>query len=365
MRILMLDDRAPHPWLGAGYPRAHQVIETLCDLGHKLWLLPCVFKETQREARKSLPEACKYIPQNSGKAIIHYVEQHAHRFDAIWISRPHNMALLSRYLPDHHPVWQQYPLVIYDAEAIFALRSEKTRQYYPDFPPGRTLPAELSLADVANAVVVVNEQEGHYFKRRGNKTFKVAATCSSRATDTAFSERQGFLFVGSLRAHPEPNSDAITWFCQEVLPLIREKLGDQTLVSVAGDVSPDIRERLQAEDVRVLGRVEDLSAAYRDHRVFIAPHRFAAGVPHKILEATEFGIPCVSTLLLAEQLDWQDGVQTRAAETGSARAFADACLELYQDEAIWTAVRGNAINAVREEYSVEAFRSALTAVLRT
>ena len=34
-------------------------------------------------------------------------------------------------------------------------------------------------------------------------------------------------------------------------------------------------------------------------KVFIAPTRFAAGIPHKVHEATANGIPCVTTELLA------------------------------------------------------------------
>lgn len=65
IKILMLDDRAPHSHLGAGYPRAHDILAALCDMGHKVSFVPCTHTETRKEANKSLPERCKYLPLKS------------------------------------------------------------------------------------------------------------------------------------------------------------------------------------------------------------------------------------------------------------------------------------------------------------
>jgi len=283
VRILMIDDRVPHPALGAGYPRACQVLQTLSKLGHKVWFLPSIVTETQREASPTLPERCKYIPQGGDEGIIRYVSSHPHRFDAIWISRPHNMALLARYLPEDHPVWTQYPLVIYDAEAIFALRTQKMREFYPQIRAGRPLSAELGLADTADAVVAV----------------------------------------------------------------------------------PHIKDQLASRGADVLGRVADLSTLYDRHRVFVAPHRFAAGIPYKIIEASAFGLPSVASSLLADQLGWRDRKGILTAQTGSASEFAKACITLYEQKGLWETLRRNAVAAVEHDFSAGQLQNALCELLKT
>jgi len=54
--------------------------------------------------------------------------------------------------------------------------------------------------------------------------------------------------------------------------------------------------------VTLRGPVTDLTPLYDSHRVFVAPTRFAAGVPYKVHEAASFGLPVVATDLLRRQL---------------------------------------------------------------
>jgi glycosyltransferase involved in cell wall biosynthesis len=91
----------------------------------------------------------------------------------------------------------------------------------------------------------------------------------------------------------------------------------------------------------VLGTVADLGPLYDRARVFIAPTRFAAGIPYKVHHAAAHGLPTVVTGLLAEQLGWRDGHELLAA--GDARGFASACARVYRDEALWRTLRAGAL----------------------
>ncbi len=363
MRILMLDDRVPHPWLGAGYPRAHHVLETLSDLGHKVGFISCVVHEAQKEAARSLPARCKYLPQDGPGGIIRYIEEHAHRYHVIWVRRPHNKALIQRYLPDAHPVWRDYSLVVYDAEAIFALRARDMANLYPSMPTGKPLIAELGLTDVADVVTVVGELDETHFRKRGKRTVRLAMAFEAVAPETDFDQRAGFLFVGTLRDHPSPNSDALLWFCEQVAPLLREELGDEFHLDVAGMSGPGILQGLARPDINLLGMVPDLAPLYASRRVFISPHRLAAGIPTKILEAAAQSLPVVAPEMLASQLAWQDRVELITAENDSPASFADACLLLYKDESLWRGLRNRALEAIRRDYNPAIFRRAVTDVL--
>ena len=96
---------------------------------------------------------------------------------------------------------------------------------------------------------------------------------------------------------------------------------------------------------------------YNISRVFIAPTRFAAGIPHKIHEAAANGLPSVTTSLLAQQLGWKDSKELLVGDTPE--AYAAQCIKLYQDEKLWQDVRDAGLAAIVEDCSQETFRKNL------
>ena len=92
------------------------------------------------------------------------------------------------------------------------------------------------------------------------------------------------------------------------------------------------------EGVACLGSVPDLTAEYARGRVFIAPTRFAAGVPVKVCEALSHGLPVVCSRLVNEQLarDGKDagGLLAVTVKDGG-RDFAEACVRLLNDDVLW------------------------------
>ena len=91
--------------------------------------------------------------------------------------------------------------------------------------------------------------------------------------------------------------------------------------------------------------------------MFIAPTRFAAGIPHKIHEAAANGLPSVTTSLLAQQLGWKDSKELLVGDTPE--AYAAQCIKLYQDEKLWQDVRDAGLAAIVEDCSQETFRKNL------
>jgi O-antigen biosynthesis protein len=113
--------------------------------------------------------------------------------------------------------------------------------------------------------------------------------------------------------------------------------------------------------VQILGKVPDLTPLYDESRIFIAPTRFSAGIPHKIHEAAARGIPVVATSLLAQQLGWSDGVQLLVAD--DPKKFAEQCIRLYRDPRLWEQIRQNALEQVRQECSPIAFENTLKSII--
>jgi glycosyltransferase involved in cell wall biosynthesis len=149
------------------------------------------------------------------------------------------------------------------------------------------------------------------------------------------------------------------WFLTEIFPLIREKLGDVSLTIAGVNQSERIRN-LAGPNIRVTGRLEDLNPLYAEARVFIAPTRYAAGIPHKIHEAASRGLPVVATSLLATQLGW---TEQELAIGDSAEAFAERCVEIYTTAGKWTSLRSAALRRIGAECSQETFESKVYDIL--
>ncbi len=109
------------------------------------------------------------------------------------------------------------------------------------------------------------------------------------------------------------------------------------------------------------GKSDNLQEIYNNCRVFIAPTRFAAGIPHKIHEASSNGVPCVSTSLLAEQLEWSPEQELLVGDTGI--QFASQCVRLYQDAKLWKKIRASSLNAVQRDCSKNKFKGTLETLL--
>jgi glycosyltransferase involved in cell wall biosynthesis len=171
------------------------------------------------------------------------------------------------------------------------------------------------------------------------------------STPCDFESRSGLLFVGAVHEEASPNGDSLIWFLTEVYPKIRAALGEIP-VTIAGVNRSERIRKLAVGPIRVTGHRTSLTDLYAGSRLFIAPTRYAAGIPHKVHEAAAHGLPVVTTTLLAAQLGWTP------AELGiaeSAEDYAARCIEVYTSSEKWKGLREAALDRVRTECSPETF----------
>jgi glycosyltransferase involved in cell wall biosynthesis len=361
----MIDDRVPHPQFGAGYPRCHRILNEMHAAGYFVTFCPIfLIGESWQEVYRTLPRGMEVVLDRGLPGIRDLLAGRWEYYDTIFISRPTNMQacypLLSSSRIDFSRV-----RVIYDAEAVFALREKKRREILfgnrVDVDVEKMLEEELVLSRKAHKVVSVSQHEARFFEDVGCTDVSVLGhSIEVRPTKGPFSGRRDILFVGALHLGPEtPNLDALEWFLQQVFPILRRELGLQ--LHVAGAFKYEYIAHLRGDGVQFLGMVPDLSEQYEAARLFVAPTRFAAGIPLKIYEAAAYGLPVVASCLLAEQLGWQDGVDLLVAD--SPEHFAAHCIRLYTDEALWMAIRQSALTRVANECSSESFARQLRRIL--
>jgi glycosyltransferase involved in cell wall biosynthesis len=105
--------------------------------------------------------------------------------------------------------------------------------------------------------------------------------------------------------------------------------------------------------VHIVGHLPSLEDLYSRSKLFIAPTRYAAGIPHKIHEAAAYGLPVIATPLLVEQLNWTD---REAAIAETAEAFAAECIDVYTNASRWTSLRKAALERIRKRITLGAFQ---------
>lgn len=132
------------------------------------------------------------------------------------------------------------------------------------------------------------------------------------------------VFVG--RMDYFPNQDAVIWFADEVLPLIRAQHPKAHLLIVGSGPTAAVNKLGERKDVTVTGRVDKVEPYILDSGISIAPLKVARGIQNKILEAMALGVPVVASTLSAKGVDAQIGTHLLAAD--SAEEWRDRIVEL-------------------------------------
>ncbi|MBM3819131.1 MAG: glycosyltransferase [Acidimicrobiia bacterium] len=359
-RLIFVEDRVPHPRLGSGYPRALTIVQTARELGYRVTVYPLqVPNEDWSEAYSDMPRDVELMLGAGREGLLGFLAERLPHCDVLLVSRPHNMRLVGSALPAL-PADSRPPL-IYDAEAIFALRDigrqKLLGQPMTDTDARQLVAEELALAAGSDLVLAVSDLERQPFLDSGVPcVYTLGYGLVANPTPSPFASRDGFLFVGAITTD-SPNADSMRWLANEILPRLTERLGHPPRLRVAGRHDPSEAPLLRNPALEAAGVVHDLRPLYDRARVFLAPTRFAAGLPLKVMEAAAAGVPVVGTSLLAHQLGWRDDVEILVADT--ADDFAARAAAVYGDAALWSRLREAALARITDDCSPDSFRAAL------
>jgi len=365
LHVLMVDDLVPDPLFGAGYPRAYAITRSLVDAGHHVDFYPMQASRADlaRMNKAFAGSVCFHLGER-GRGLRRLLRRDGDRFDLLFVSRttPMQALLQARWRPTGGVT-----RVIYDAEAVLTPREARRRVLFgtawSEADYRAALAAELGLAADVQAVTAVAQGDAEVIASAIDvPVFVLPHPVSVHPARSGFVERQDLLFVGRLTGErsESPNVDSILWFAAEVMPELDRLIGTQYRLHIVGRVEAPAITALVSNRIVLHGVVEDLHPIYDRCRLFVAPTRYAAGIPLKVVEAMGEGIPCVVTPLLAEQLAARDGALAIGDGAGD---FASQCARLYRDAETWLAVRDAGAAHVRRFCSPAAFDLALGDVL--
>ena len=358
-RILVMEDRLPQISLGSGYPRSNRLVQQLVEAGADVTFFPMHrHKETWYDVRKTLDKRVEVLLGAEASELHDYLRARPNHFDGFLICRPHNM---EAFLKAVGPEWQILggASVIYDAEALFVRRTLQRREAegetVPDAERHRMIAEEVALTRMANVVISVAPAEQWILEDYGApQVHLLGHAVDDRPLPTDYGQRDQIVFLGGASQEDAPNADAIRWFASEILPRLRQELGNNNLrLTVIGLIKIDSVRAMDGDMLDLLGMVDELEPALARARVMVVPTRLAAGIPFKAHQAAILGIPMVVTPIIANQLGWQKDSDLLVADDPI--AFAVACRRLYDDKTLWEAVRDNALARVRADCAPEVF----------
>ena len=330
-RVLVVDWMAPQPDRDAGSVRMHGLLRILVDLGCRVTFLP-----------DNLALAEPYVTdlQQRGVEVLYgpmsplaFVTRHAAEFDTVLLCRA---PIAAKYV---HAVTQATPrpYLVFDTVDLHHLREE--RQATLDADPllasqaEATRAIELGVARASDLVWVTSTHEAEILRVRApGVAVSIVPTIHEIRTDVPpFRARRDLLFIGGFR-HP-PNEDAIVYFIEAIMPLVREGLPGVRLLVVGADLPARLAAHATA-DIIMVGHVREVAPLFDASRVSVAPLRYGAGVKGKIGQSLAWGLPVVTTPIGAEGMDLCHGEHLMIGSTPE--AFAKGVIDVYGDEATWT-----------------------------
>lgn len=369
-RILFIEDRIPLRHLGSGFVRSNDIVRTMAALGHEVTVAP-IYSSTA-----PLPVICADFPPETEllhdrgyEVLDQLLTERSGMYDCVWIGRTHNLGRLMPVLMAHASALPHRGLVL-DTEAVTAPRTALRARILglPETETaGEALDKELAFAWLCETIVAVNAVDTAVLRDAGyDNVAELGHLCPVRPTPASRDERRNLLFLGAIHEPDSPNHDSLIWFVREVLPLLKDRLPDDVRFTVAGFLGPAVDLSDLGRDPRVdlIGPVKNPSDLYSTHRVFVAPTRFAGGIPFKIHEAASYGLPVVASDLLCRQLGWRDGLEIASGGDNDPQRFAERLVALYEDAELWNAIRHGALDILEKENSEKAYRVRLNTILR-
>jgi GT2 family glycosyltransferase/glycosyltransferase involved in cell wall biosynthesis len=173
-----------------------------------------------------------------------------------------------------------------------------------------------------------------------------------------FADRHGAIFIGGFR-HP-PNIHAITWYVENVLPVLRRK-GAGIVTTVIGSNAPPSLQKFASDDFVIAGFIPDVTPFYNDAKLSISPLRYGAGVKGKVNIAMQYGVPVVATSPSVEGMYLRSGKDVLCAD--DAEEFAAAMIRANSDAALWDTLRTNGLANIEQHFSRQTARRALGELL--
>jgi glycosyltransferase involved in cell wall biosynthesis len=390
LNILAVVPRIPYPVADGGAYYVYHTLKTLADAGHRVTTATfrSAFHPQDASGMADLGDHVTtdgdYRPYSVADALFSLVTRKpitvqsrmrpepmdrlltrlkSRRFDAILIEGIHAAV----YIPQLRAAFPDATLIIRQSNVEYemlarnadAARNPAIRWFY------RRQSAFMKRFEAeairnADGITAISESDAATFRHwiPDLRCAVIAPGCHIPTVITPAAERNGSLVAISNWTWA-PNHVGLSWFIDQVWPLVCARQADCRLDVVGGGLPDDVAATLRNDArIRVHGFVPDTEPFRQSASVFIAPLLSGGGVKIKVVEAMASGVPVATTSFGAEGLPVEDGVHLRIAD--DAEAFASHVADLLSDQSLRIRLADAASELVRTRFSWSAQAAALT-----
>ncbi len=363
-RVLVVDACMLTPDQDSGSLRMFEMLYAMRELGCKVSFVAqnLEYREPYVTQIQALGVEVFYHPYVPAVEV--FLEQNMKIFDVVVLSRA---TVACEYMSLARKLIKSQALktrLVFDTVDLHFVREERQADIVGGVVARAAASAarkrELSAITQADVTLVVSPTERQLLSNLvpSSRVEIVSNIHVTMPGEKSFSQRNGVIFIGGFR-HP-PNFDAITWYVDNVLPILRAKRTGIT-TTIIGSNAPPTLQRFAAPDFVIAGFVPDVSPFYEAARVSISPLRYGAGVKGKVNLAMQYGVPVVATTVSVEGMYLEHEKNVLVAD--DPEAFADAVIKLHNDPQLWQQLRQGGLENIEEWFSRTRARAALRVVL--
>jgi len=372
-RVLVIEDLVPDNRLGSGFGRAAEVLRTFHSMGVAYDVL--AVNPTIKIDDYEFSDVMLYRHWMPGESLDAVLNRSPGSYSHIWVCRSHNLTRFYETIKSYKDNWGIK--VICDTEAVSVQRTIELARLQGSPPAAgeimELVSAEFNASAIVDHFVAVNERDEDYLRSIGLTRVSVISHTASgiRRSTRPRSKRTRLLFVGAVHSPLSPNFDSLKWLLKGITDTLSKHGQRLTFVGYWDEaILREFRESNADAEVDFLGMVseQELSVLYEEAIVALAPTRYSAGIPCKVIEAMLTGTPIVMTELLADQLDVTGEIRNNLAVAkvdATGDDFCDAISRLINDPKWWSTVQETQLAFADEKFSTEAFDSQVRAVLET
>lgn len=242
------------------------------------------------------------------------------------------------------------------------LQNEKNplKKWYLSLQNKRLKNFELNICRKVNAIISITEEDKETFKQHEVQTPIFTLPCGMDAPLPVNVEKSADItYLASFDWMP--NQQGLTWFLQEVYPILCAKKSD-IKIKIGGKAQPNSWIE-KYPNITFLDWVDDASEFMMSGKVAMVPLLAGSGMRIKILDNMALGMPMVSTKIGAEGVLLQNRKSILLAD--SPADFAKCILELLDNEALRQQIGSNALQALKDHYQNKTLGANLLNFYRT
>lgn len=259
-----------------------------------------------------------------------YIETIRSNSNALLVLRQHNV---------EHVIWQK----------LTKAEPNILKKWYLKLLAKRLMKFEEQQLNKVDAITTFTEDDAAIFRNMGCEkpiaAFPLGINIAQIHEPHAAPEIPSVFHIGSMEWLP--NQEAVRWFIDHVWVEVSQRHANLNFY-VAGRGMPESFKKLEADNLHIIGEVDDAAEFMQQKQMMIVPLFSGSGMRVKILEAMAQGKAIISSTLGAQGIASQPGKHLLIAD--NSQEFVKAIDLLVTNPQLAAELGNNARQLIREKY---------------